>query len=159
VALLIVVALVGISAAPASAHSVHVIHGKRTVWKFHTAACKRSKDKFSAVLGGEKKNPAYAMAVVIDGFDGFGVYPVSLGPSLDKGDVFLKLFGPGDKAYSNFYAPPFPSPGSGKVYFGDGGHLMGVAFGPAMYTRDATDAVAVTGVVTCKYPHKRKKRR
>jgi hypothetical protein len=34
---------------------------------------------------------------------------------------------------------------------------MGVGFGPAMYTRDASDAVVVTEVATCKYKHKKKK--
>jgi hypothetical protein len=135
-----------------------VLHGSKTVWRFHTAACVRAKHHFSAVLGEGQKSHRYAMAVYIPGFDNFGLYPVSLGPGLDNGDVFLKLFGPGDTAYSNFYAPPFPSSGSGKVYFTNDGKLMGLAFGPAMYTRDGTDAVAVTGVVTCHYRHHKKKR-
>lgn len=73
------------------------------MWTFHTAACKRTKHRFTAVLGGEVRNPDYALAVRIDGFTGFHRYAVTLGPSLDG--VFLKLFGPGDAVYSNFYKP------------------------------------------------------
>jgi hypothetical protein len=136
---------------------VRVIHGTNVVWTFHTGACTRTKHRFTAVLGGETKNPDYAMAISIDGFTGFHNYPVKLGPSLGSGSVFLKLFGPGDAAYSNFYKPSFPVPGAGLVTFGSGGKLMGVGFGPAMWTRDGSDAVVLAGGVKCKYKKKKKK--
>ena len=136
----------------AQAHRVTVIHGKSVVWTFHTAKCVRSKHRFTAVLGGEDKNPDYALALSIDGFSGFHDYPVTLGPG---SDVFLKLFGPDDAAYSNFYKPPFPSPGAGKITFSSSGKLLGIGFGPAMYTRDGSDAVVLSGVVTCSYKKKR----
>jgi hypothetical protein len=129
------------------------------VWTFHTAKCVKTKHRFTAVLGGEVKNPDYAMAISIPGFTGFHDYPVALGPSLAPGSVFLKLFGPNNSEYSNFYRPPFPSPGAGHVTFASGGKLMGVGFGPAMYTRDGSDAVLLTGVVKCNYKKSRAKGR
>jgi hypothetical protein len=149
---LLALALAASSTAQARApHRVVVIHGSQVVWSFHTASCVKTKGRFTAVLGGEVKNPDYAMAIVLDRFTGFHDYPVTLGPS---GDSFMKLFGP-NAVYSNIYAPPFPSPGAGRITFADGGRLMGVGFGPAMFTQDASDAVSLTGVVKCKYKKKR----
>jgi len=136
------------AAMAAGPHRVRVIHGKKTAWSFHTGKCVRSKHRFTAVLGGEVKNPDYALALEIDPFTGFHDYAVTLGPS---SDVFLKLFGPKDAVYSNFYKPPFPAPSLGKVTFSANGRLMGVGFGPAMFSKDFTDAVVLAGVVTCRY--------
>lgn len=149
----VLLALATAAASPAQAapsHRLLVVHGRDVVWTFHTAACKRSKHRFTAVLGGEVRNPDYALAVHIDGFSGFHRYAVTLGPSLDG--VFLKLFGPGDAVYSNFYRPPYPVPGAGRVTFGNGGRVMGVGFGPAMFSADGSDGVVLAGAVTCKYP-------
>ncbi len=143
-------------AAPAGAHRVTVIHGKQVVWTFHTAKCVKRAHVFTAVFGGEDKRPDYAMGLRIDGFDGFHDYPLTL--DFDS-VVFLKLFGPNGAVYSNIYKPPFPSPGAGKVTFARRGKLLGVGFGPAMYTRAATDAVVLSGVVTCSYKKKPAKRR
>jgi hypothetical protein len=159
VCVLVVLGLAASSTADARGHSVRVFHGSQAVFAFHTAECVKKKDIFTAVLGGEYKSPKYAMAVRIEGFSGFKDYPVTLGPSLGAGSVSLKLFGPRNAVYSNFYKPPFPSPGAGHVKFTHHGHLMGVGFGPAMYTRDASDAVLLTGVVKCKYPRKKRRRR
>jgi hypothetical protein len=156
---LLALALAASSTAHARTHRVRVFHGSQVVWTFHTAKCVKSKHRFTAVLGGETRNPDYAMAVSIEGFTGFHRYPVALGPSLAPGSVYLKLFGPNNSEYSNFYTPPFPSPGAGHVTFASRGKLMGVGFGPAMYTRDGSDAVLLSGVVKCKYKKKRAKRR
>jgi hypothetical protein len=150
-ALTLLIASLAVFAAPAGARSVMVLDGTKVVWRFHTAKCTRTKHRFSAVFGGEVKNPDYALALTIDEFTGFHEYPVTLGPT---SVVFLKLFGPNDAVYSNFYVPPFPAPGFGAVKFGSGGKLLGVGFAPAMFTSDASDAVVLAGGARCVYRKK-----
>jgi hypothetical protein len=136
-------------------HKLLVLHGKTLAWTFHTAACAATKHRFTALVPGGVKHSPYALAVVINGYDGPGSYPIDFGPRQYEAKVYLDLYGPGNTHYSNTFIPPFPSPGYGHVYFMSKGALMGLAFGPAMYNQAASDAVSLTGVVSCSYRKRR----
>ena len=48
-------------------------------------------------------------------------------------------------------------PAIGRALFREGGHLLGIGFGPAMFNSHGTHAIAFTGVVECEKPRKGKK--
>ncbi len=59
----------------------------------------------------------------------------------------------GGTRYSNLFQPPFPSPGFGQLQFSRNHKLLGVAYTPT-WTLDGTDAVTLTGVLTCRWPRR-----
>ena len=103
----------------------------------------------TSVSGNEK----YELFVTVFGFNGFHEYEISQGSIDPNPGMYLSDIadnsGKGD--YSNSFVPSYPSPGCGEIAFRREGKLLGVGHGPAMYSRDRSDAVFLTGVVECKY--------
>jgi hypothetical protein len=59
--------------------------------------------------------------------------------------------------YSSRYEPPAPIPTIGRALFREGGHLLGIGFGPAMFEHNHDQAIQFTGVIECEKPKKGKK--
>ncbi len=124
---------------------------------FHSARCRKGgKGAKDFVAHGHSSNGTYSLYVSIDQFSGFHHYELGLDRNADPFVIFSNAHSDSAPAYSNIFVPPFPSPGGGGIDFAGHGRLMGVGFSPA-YSRDFSDAVTFTGVLTCRY--KRKKRR
>jgi hypothetical protein len=103
----------------------------------------------------------YGLIVDLFGAVRFGHrYTVKLAPT-SKHNPFIDVYRGGDQAsdsneWASNNAPPYPVPSEGDVEFSSGGTLVGVAFGPAMFSEDRTNAVQLTGVVRCHKPKKKK---
>jgi hypothetical protein len=159
--------------APATAPAVSPLHsisvygeneGGPPLAIFTTAKCVHKKGKsgkfFNAKLtstDGESQ-----MEVSIPEFGGFKKeYELEPGYDGDKPLVTVAI-GEGEKAkgkhyFASYYPPPAPIPTIGRVLFREGGHLMGVGFGPAMYDYHGEQAINFTGVVECERPKKKGK--
>lgn len=147
----------------AGSHQIQVLtSGSTVLTTFSSAKCEKRK----AREGGSRifhaisisKNKVYRLDVTIFDFNGFGAeYELNQGSTDPDPAVFLTDLTDqsGDGNYSNAFEPPYPSFGFGEIAFRQSGKLMGVGYGPAMYTADASDAVLLTGVVECKYKKKR----
>lgn len=152
--------------APASALAapgVTVIGEDNTVLAtFKTAKCskgKPSKKGKSFYADAISTNGQYELtAAIILEFTGFHDYDLTLGP--DAGP-FISLAKKGaDSAqgtYSNLFAPPYPVPGFGQIKFSANGKQVGIGFAPAMWSRDASNAVVLAGGLECKYRAKKKR--
>jgi hypothetical protein len=145
----------------ASAPGVTVIGQENQVLAtFKTAKCKKGKPRKTGAS-------FYAEAVSTDGqyelavdiffvFTGFHKYDLTLDPTPAS---VLRFSTKGDFAsggYSNEFVPPYSVPGFGQINFTPNGKRMGVGFGPAMWNRDASDAVVLAGGLECRFPKKAK---
>ncbi len=153
-AVLSAVAIVGApsEAADATAHQVTVLTSYGLVAKFKTATCHRRKGRFELLT--PKVDGGYSLFVSIADFDRKQrVYPVTQG----KDDPLVSVVQHGsDLSYNNDNVPPFPVPAAGEIRFDPRApKLVGVGYTPA-FTADATDAATITGVLTCKYPKRRR---
>lgn len=163
-AALLTVALAGpATALAAGSHEIDVYGSDGGITaKFSSAKCVKGKSQESGrrafFAEAVSTNGKYQLFVKVFGFDGFHEYQIEQG-SIDPnpGVTFQeKTENGGGSEYSNRFVPSYPSPGFGAIAFRQGGRLLGVGYGPAMYSRDLSDAVFLTGVVECHY--KKKKR-
>lgn len=98
--------------------------------------------------------------VSISKFEGFKKeYEVEPGPRdgepfvvfrEDKGDDTTE-------SYASYYPPPYEIPTIGRIVFREGGRLLGVGYGPALFEFHGAHAVSFTGVLECEYPGKKGK--
>lgn len=155
--LVVALALVVPSAAAASVPAVTVIGGNDQVLaKFTTAKClKGTTRKGSFFAKATSTNGQYELAVeILFAFTGFHKYDLSMEPDANP---YLRFSLKGDESgYSNEFVPPFPVPGFGQIRFSRNGKRMGIGFGPAMWNRDASDAVVLAGGLECRYKKKRR---
>jgi hypothetical protein len=144
-------------AAQASTPTVTVLgEGDTVLAKFKTAKCLKGKTpKGSFFAKATSTNGRYEIAVeILFAFTGFHEYPLVLER---EPNPYLRFSAKGDESgYSNEFVPPFPVPGFGQINFSRNGKRMGVGFGPAMWNRDASDAVVLAGGLECRY-RKRKR--
>jgi hypothetical protein len=152
------------AALAAGSHQIQVLtSGSTVLTTFSSAKCEKRKASegtnriFHAISISKNRN--YRLDVTIFDFKGFlAEYELNQGSIDPAPGVFLTDLTDesGNGNYSNAFEPPYPSFGFGEIAFRHGGKLMGVGYGPAMYTADASDAVLLTGVVECKYKKKRR---
>jgi hypothetical protein len=161
------VVLVGLALTPSAALAANSSPGVRVIGEeeetlaiFKTAKCKKGKP-------GKKGVSFFADAVSADGqyeltadiffiFTGFHKYDLTLSPRPHSVLRFSKAGDFRSGGYSNEFVPPFPVPGFGQIDFSSNGKRMGIGFGPAMWTEDASSAVVVAGGLECRYPKKRR---
>ncbi len=139
------------SLAAAPVHQVRVLTQYGLVAKFKKAKCREHKGNFDLLT--KEVDGGYSLFVSIDNFEPKqDVYPVTQG----KSNPFVSVVQHGsDLRYNNVNVPPFPAPGFGQIRFDDRDpKLIGIGYSHA-YTRDATDAATITGVLKCKYPKRR----
>jgi hypothetical protein len=139
-------------AAHAKGHQVTVFTSYGLVAKFKSAKCHRRHGGFDLVT--PERDGGYSLFVSIQNFDPKqDVYPVTQG----KDDPFVSVVQHGsDLRYNNVNVPPFPAPALGEIRFDPKDpKLVGVGYSPA-FTSDASDAATITGVLTCKYPKRRR---
>jgi hypothetical protein len=138
--------------AVAASHTVRVLDGhSRVVAVWHSAKCRKHRHDFKALTA--KTASGYSLFASIDDFSGFHSYEL-----LQSGnaDPYVTVHGPGGVSYSNLNVPPFSSFGYGGLDFRKHGKLLGIGYSPA-YSAGGSDAVTFTGVLTCKYPRKRRR--
>jgi hypothetical protein len=161
--LLAVLALPGATGAKpppkAAFHSVDVLgpDGKQLT-TFSKARCKKQNGEFSARA--VSTDGKWSLRLRIFQFRGFHAeYQVEQGKLVPEPGIIVAPVGPAGKDlyYASYINPPEPSPGFGEILFREGGRLMGVGYGPAMFStrHSIDDAINLTGVVTCEYPRKR----
>lgn len=155
--LMVSLALLVPSAAAAATPKVTVIGANDQILaEFTTAKCLKGKTpKGSFFAKAISTNGQYELAVdILFAFTGFHKYELSLEP---EPSYYLRFSVKGDESgYSNEFVPPFPVPGFGQIDFSSNGKRMGVGFGPAMWNRDASDAVVLAGALKCQYKKKRR---
>jgi hypothetical protein len=123
---------------------------------FKTAKCTKGKPRKGAVsfyADAISTDGQYTLlAAIVQGFTGFHAYDLTLST---EANPYLRFGKASDKAgegdYSNEFVPPYPVPGFGQITFSPNGKRMGVGFGPAMWSRDFSDAVVLAGGLECKY--------
>jgi hypothetical protein len=126
---------------------------------FKTAKCTKGKPKKAGVsfyADSTSTNGEYELlAAIVLGFTGFHKYDLTLSTDANP---YLRLNKVGDYSggYSNEFVPPYPVPGFGQINFSSTGKRMGIGFGPAMWSRDFSDAVVLAGGLECRYPKKSK---
>jgi hypothetical protein len=144
-------------AAAAATPAVTVIgDNDQVLAEFTTAKClKGTTRKGSFFAKATSTNGKYELAVeILFAFTGFHKYDLSLEPDPTP---YVRFSVKGDSSgYSNEFVPPFPVPGFGQIRFSPKGKRMGVGFGPAMWNRDASDAVVLAGALECRYKPKRR---
>jgi hypothetical protein len=154
--LAVALGLVVPSPAAASAPGVTVIGADENMLaKFKTAKClKGTTRKGSFFAKAISTNGRYELdAEILFAFTGFHKYDLSLEP---EANPYLRFSVRGDQiGYSNEFVPPFPVPGFGQIRFSRNGKRMGIGFGPAMWNRDASDAVVLAGGLECRYKKRR----
>jgi hypothetical protein len=160
--LVVALALAMPSAAVAAAPAVTVIGQENAILaKFTTAKCTKGKPrggKISFTAEATSTNGQYELvAAIVLAFTGFHKYDLSLEPDPNPYLHFgakseRAVFGSG---YSNEFVPPYPVPGFGRFTFTPNGKRMGIGFGPAMFNKDASDAVVLAGGLECRYKGKR----
>jgi hypothetical protein len=159
---LLILALPGAALAAGSGPVVTVIGQEdKVLAKFAKAKCtkgKPRKGKVSFYADATSTNGQYELLAAIIGFTGFHEYDLTLSADANP---YLRLSKVGDKAgvgdYSNEFVPPYPVPGSGQINFTPNGKRMGLGFGPAMWSRDLSDAVVLAGGLKCEYKKRPKK--
>jgi hypothetical protein len=140
------------AASAASSPGVRVIgEDEQVLAIFKTAKCNKSKHFFHAEAFSADRQ--YELDAFIRQFSGFHPYEVSLG-STDPAILFSSAH-PGP-IYSNQFEPPYPVPGAGQIRFSPNGKRMGIGFGPAMWSDDASSAVVLAGGLECRYPRKKR---
>lgn len=151
---LVALALTAPSAlASSSVPGVTVIgENDQTLATFTTAKCTKSAHYFHAEAFSTDRK--YELDAFIRGFSGFHKYDVTLGST--NPSILFESTSPGTPAYSNQFQPAFPVPGFGQIDFSAKGKRVGIGFGPAMWSEDASTAVVLAGGLECKY--KKKKR-
>lgn len=163
VGVLVALALLGPGASLAAAGPKVTVLGQedQLLAVFKTAKCKKGKKYATGsnfFADATSTNGRYELTVSIyRGFTGFHRYDLTLDPNANPTLRFSEVGEYASGGYSNEFVPPFPVPGFGQVNFSPGGKRMGVGFGPAMWSRDASDAVVVAGGLECRYA-KRPKR-
>ncbi len=154
---IVALALAAPSSAIAAAPGVTVLGAEnQELAKFTTAKClKGTTRKGSFFAKATSTNGQYELDVeILFAFTGFHKYDLNLEP---EANPYLRFGVRGDESgYSNEFVPPFPVPGFGQINFSRKGKRMGVGFGPALWNRDASDAVVLAGGLECRY--KKKKR-
>jgi hypothetical protein len=127
---------------------------------FKTAKCTKGKKrggKVSFYIDSVSTNGSYELtATIFQSFTGFHQYDLTLDPNPT---AYLRFSEKGEYqsgGYSNEFVPSFPVPGFGAIKFSPDGKRVGLGFGPAMWNRDASDAVVLAGAVECRYPKKKK---
>jgi hypothetical protein len=153
--------LVPSGALAAGSPGVRVIGNENEVLAiFKTAKCTKGKPRKGGVsfyADATSTNGEYELlAAIVLGFTGFHEYDLTLSPDANP---YLRFSRVGDFAsggYSNEFVPPYPVPGFGQINFSKDGRRMGVGFGPAMWSRDFSDAVVLAGGLECRYPRKKR---
>jgi hypothetical protein len=142
-----------VAKAPAR-HSVYVTRtGGSTIDVFHDAKCTISKRTgFTAV----SKRLGATLRVRIEPFDGFRDYDLKAGTaSGPRRTTFIDLSLHNGAYFASNFVPPHKSIISeGGIRFSDNHALVGAGFQP-MFNASGSDAVIVTGVMTCHYPNTR----
>jgi hypothetical protein len=124
----------------------------QTLATFKIAKCKKGAHYFHAEAF--STDGQYELDAFIRGFSGFHKYAVALGST--NPNILFQSRSVGAPAYGNQFQPAFPVPGFGQIDFAPKGKRMGIGFGPAMWSEDASTAVVLAGGLQCKY--KKKKR-
>jgi hypothetical protein len=97
----------------------------------------------------------------IPGFGGFKKeYEIEAGTGSDAPyvDVYIGEGDDGGSTFSSRYKPSAPIPVIGRALFREGGHLLGIGYGPAMYEYRRQSAVTFTGVIECEKARKKPNR-
>jgi hypothetical protein len=155
---LLALALLAPSAALALPGVTVIAQENETIAIFKSAKCTKNKSrKYGANfhLDATSTNGAYELVATILGFSGFHKYDLVLSATANP---VLRLNQVGDLAggYSNEFVPPYAVPGFGQIKFSPDGKRVGLGFGPAMWTRDASDAVVLAGALECRYRAKKR---
>ncbi|MGE5407394.1 MAG: hypothetical protein ACM3NV_02165 [Syntrophothermus sp.] len=161
-ALLLVLALLAPAAALGAGPRVTVFGQEdQIVAIFKSAKCKKTKPRAGRASSwyaeAVSTNGGYELSAdIFRSFTGFHKYDLALetNPS-----AYLRFSVKGEfqsGGYSNEFVPPFPVPGAGQIRFSPNGRRVGLGFGPAMWNRDASDAVVLAGAIECHYPAKRR---
>jgi hypothetical protein len=127
---------------------------------FKTAKCKKGRTTKAGTnffADAVSTNGRYELTVdIFLGFTGFHKYDLTLDPEANPVLRFSEKGEYQSGGYSNEFVPPFPVPGFGQIKFSSNGKRMGVGFGPAMWSRDASSAVVVAGGLECRYAKKKR---
>ncbi len=143
---------------PALRHTLFV-YGEgesAAIAKFTTATCTKSKGSFLARM--ESTDGKHQLFVKVFDFHGFKAeYEIEAGPPDPNPAISFETTSGGDPSseFSNRFAGPPGTFGFGEVLFREGGRLLGVGYGPSMFSRDGAHAVFLTGVVSCSSKKKR----
>jgi hypothetical protein len=147
-----------------SAHRISVLGtSDETVASFSSAKCTKIKSKEDGPVffaHAVSTNGGYDLFVKVFAFKGVHrEYEIAQGPIDPNPSLLFQPTADQSDAseYSNRFVPSYPSFGFGEVVFREAGRLLGVGYGPAMYSRDLADAVALTGVVECRYKARTKR--
>jgi hypothetical protein len=140
------------AAAADSGPGVLVIGENEETTTFKSAKCRKGKHFFHAEAF--STDGKFELDAFIREFNGFHEYDVALG-SMNPAILFQGRPA-GSTLYSNQFAPSFPVPGAGLIKFTPDGKRIGIGFGPAMWSEDASSAVVVAGALKCKYPKAKK---
>jgi hypothetical protein len=127
---------------------------------FKTGKCSKGKKQAGKgatfYIDSVSTNGKYELtATIFQSFTGFHKYDLVLDPNPT---AYLRFSEKGEYAsggYSNEFVPPYPVPGFGQINFSSNGKQVGLGFGPAMWNRDASDAVVLAGGLECRYPKKK----
>jgi hypothetical protein len=155
------------AAAPAvSTHTLSVYaegngdNANNIIATFSEATCKVEKQKGRTVFKADllSKDRAYRINLFIPHWEGFkeklpedeNEYEIEQGIDFDKPQIeFGPVNGHGPELFNSWFVPPFESFAFGRVAFRNGGHLLGIGYGPALWNEGETKAVFFTGVVEC----------
>lgn len=148
-------------------HSITVFNGgggASAVFTVATCHVKRSSGGKTFLAEAISTSRRYKLFVKIFAFSKFTEYQVEQGQIDPNPSIQVDRVGGEDpkSEFGNRFVPTFPSFGFGAIVFrrtNAGALLMGVGYGPAMYSRDLSDAVSLTGVVPCKKQRKPEKAR
>jgi hypothetical protein len=154
-------ACLGLAAAPATAPAVDSLHSvivygeessETPLTTFAKATCKKEKDgSFFAAANSRDDD---LLTLRIPNFHGYKAeYSIEQGeapgnPTLD----FYEKNGHHATVYSNEFVPPYETVEIGEALFRRGGKLLGIGYGPSMYTTSGGKAIFMTGVLECEKP-------
>lgn len=129
---------------------------------FATATCTRKSGKSGKTFKAKSisADGESELFLTIPDFGGFKKeYEIEAGSgsSVPYVDVYIGEGDKGGTTFSSRYEPPAPIPVFGTALFREGGHLLGIGYGPAMYEHESSRAITFTGVIECEKPKKGKK--
>jgi hypothetical protein len=160
-------ACLGLTVEPATAPAVDSLHSvivygegssDTPLTTFSKATCEKNKAGEFRAIASSRDNDLLTLR--IPDFHGYKAeYQIEQGempgnPTLD----FYKNTGDGHATvYSNEFLPPYETVEIGEALFRRGGKLLGIGFGPSMYSHDGGSAIFMTGVLECEKPKKKGK--
>jgi hypothetical protein len=164
--LIVSLACLGLSAGPAMAPAAEGVHklevygegsSSKPLTIFETAHC--GKTKKGGFFATSTSRDGDLLTFRIPNFNGYKAeYTIEQGemPGNPTLDFYEKGEGGHATVYSNEFVPPYETVEFGEALFREGGKLLGIGYGPSMYTEHAGKAVFMTGVVECEKPKKGK---